>query len=356
MRARRTASPSTRSASPASRLTPPPCCRRVTAPPTPCCSRRVPEGAASASSSTRWRGARPRSGVGGDGLVAAVERGGCADVCRLGRGPRARPCRRAPAGPPVGHRGECVLPARRRPGGQTEAALDGDPGTGWVAGEVDPPWFSVTLPEPRELDGLTFTKSFDLAASTPIEVRITFDDGTTTDAAHRLRGPCPLPQQADSHAAAGFRRRAAAREHRLGDEPSHVRAHRLQRAGAARCIGPADAVVGRPVDGVPCGFGPSIEVDGRRVLTSVTGRVGDVLTGRALRWQVCSDGSTLTTPAGTVHLRARATAEFAPAQLDLLGPGAPRRAAPRPRSGSIGRPPRRSSRRCRSARARRPSS
>ena len=41
------------------------------------------------------------------------------------------------------------------------------------------PWFSVTLPEPRELDGLTFTKSFDLAASTPIEVRITFDDGTT---------------------------------------------------------------------------------------------------------------------------------------------------------------------------------
>ena len=52
----------------------------------------------------------------------------------------------------------------------------------------------------------------------------------------------------------------------------------------------------------------------------MTGRVGDVLNGRALRWQVCSDGSTLTTPAGTVHLRARATAEFAPAQLDLLGP------------------------------------
>jgi arabinofuranan 3-O-arabinosyltransferase len=55
--------------------------------------------------------------------------------------------------------------------------------------------------------------------------------------------------------------------------------------------------------------------------------VGDVLTGRPLRWQVCSDGSTLTTPSGTVLLRARASAEFAPVSLDLLGAGAPRRAA-----------------------------
>ena len=215
------------------------------------------------------------------------------------------------------------------PSGRPEAALDGDPGTGWIAGEVDPaPWFSVTLPEPRVLDGLTFTKAFGLAASTPVEVRITFDDGTTVTRRADSEGQISFPRKRTGAL------RLAFGDVRLLENIDSATSRRtfaptgfseLELRGASDLQKPLSAARST---GVPCGFGPPIEVDGRRVLTSVTGRVGDVLTGRALRWQVCSDGSTLTTPAGTVHLRARATAEFAPAQLDLLGPGAPRRAAP----------------------------
>ena len=81
------------------------------------------------------------------------------------------------------------------PPGRPEAALDGDPGTGWVAGEVDPaPWFSVRLPEPRVLDGLTFTKSFDLAASTPSRCASPSTTAAPLTRRADARGPDLLPR------------------------------------------------------------------------------------------------------------------------------------------------------------------
>ncbi len=214
------------------------------------------------------------------------------------------------------------------PAGRPEAALDGDPGTGWVAGEVDPaPWFSIRLPQPRVLDGLTLTKSFDLAASTPVEVRVTFDDGTTVTRRADSDGRISFPGKRTRTLKLSFG------DVRLLENIDSATGRRtfaptgfseLQLRGAADLLRPLPR---EQATGVPCGFGPQLEVDGQRVLTSVTGRVGDVLTGRSLRWQVCSDGSTLTIPSGDVLLRVRASAEFAPVQLDLLGAGVPRRAA-----------------------------
>ncbi|TQM58265.1 arabinofuranan 3-O-arabinosyltransferase [Humibacillus xanthopallidus] len=214
------------------------------------------------------------------------------------------------------------------PSGRPEAALDGDPGTGWVAGEIDPaPWFSLRLPQPRVLSGLTFTKSFDLAASTPVEVRITFDDGSTVTRRADSEGRVSFPSKRTRTLKLAF---GDVRLLENIDSATGRRTFAPTGFSELRLSGAADLV--RPLSpdrstGVPCGFGPPIDVDGRRVLTSVTGRVGDVLEGRPLRWQVCSDRSSLETPSGTVLVRARATAEFAPVTLELLGAGAPRRAA-----------------------------
>ncbi|HET7799941.1 MAG TPA: alpha-(1-_3)-arabinofuranosyltransferase family protein [Humibacillus xanthopallidus] len=214
------------------------------------------------------------------------------------------------------------------PSGRPEAALDGNPGTGWVAGEVDPaPWFSLRLPKARVLDGLTITKSFDLAASTPVEVRVTFDDGSTVTRRADTEGRISFPAKRTRTL------RLAFGDVRLLENIDSATGRRtfvptgfseLTLSGAPDLVRPLSP---DQSTGVPCGFGPPIDVDGRRVLTSVTGRVGDVLEGRPLRWQVCSDGSSLDTPSGTVLVRAHATAEFAPVTLDLLGAAAPRRAA-----------------------------
>ena len=66
--------------------------------------------------------------------------------------------------------------------------------------------------------------------------------------------------------------------------------------------------------GVPCGFGPQIEIDGHRVPTRVDGTVGDVRAGRQLRWRAC-EGVGLAN--GTHTLVATSSAEFVVDGLSL---------------------------------------
>lgn len=70
--------------------------------------------------------------------------------------------------------------------------------------------------------------------------------------------------------------------------------------------------------GVPCGFGPVVDVDGRRVQTRVDGTVADLRLGRQLRWRACTD---VQLPAGTHQVTATSSAEFVVDTLSLHGPG-----------------------------------
>ena len=233
-------------------------------------------------------------------------------------------------GLPSGARASASSRLVQAPAGRPDAALDGDPGTGWVASPDDPaPWFEVQLPEAREVTGLRLTKRFALPASTPVAVRVQVDGGRTVSG------------RAD---ASGVVRFAPVRTRTLRITFGDVRLLvNIDSASSRRSFAPIGfselSVLGaedllQPLPatahtGVPCGFGPVLRVDGVARPTAVGGRVGDVLAGRPLTWRACSEGGRLDVPAGRVRVDATASAEFAPQRLDLLGAGFPRRAGAR---------------------------
>ncbi|WP_183407671.1 alpha-(1-_3)-arabinofuranosyltransferase domain-containing protein [Nocardioides marmoriginsengisoli] len=67
--------------------------------------------------------------------------------------------------------------------------------------------------------------------------------------------------------------------------------------------------------GAQCGLGPEVVVDGRTVRTRVTGRIGDVLDGGALRLSACGDPVELS--AGTHTLTVGSTDRFVPTTVAL---------------------------------------
>ena len=203
--------------------------------------------------------------------------------------------------------------------GRPDAGIDDDPGTGWVAGVDDPsPWYEVRLPQRRTVSGLAVARAAMLPASAPVELHIRFDDGTAVtrrvDSAGQVRFP---PRRTRTlHITFGDVRLLTNIDSATGRRTfAPVGFSELALFGAEDLH---RALAKDQKTGVPCGFGPTVEVNGRPLLTSVSGRVGDIVSGRALRWRVCSEKGWVATHPGTTTLRVRATAEFAPEQLRLV--------------------------------------
>lgn len=218
---------------------------------------------------------------------------------------------------PTGLRAEAssrlVPDVRDRPG----AAVDGDLETGWTASAGDfAPRLTLRLPQERRISGLQFVRSAILAASAPLEVTVKFGAGKEVtgrvDAAGYLRFPARTT---------GLVRIFFGATKPLVNTDSRDGGRSFVPVGTSevRVLGAEDLV--RPLDpdastGAPCGFGPALAVGDEVIRTRVDGTVGDVLTGRPLRWATCS-AQEVTVPAGTTDLIARASGQFEPISLSL---------------------------------------
>ncbi|MDV3221951.1 alpha-(1-_3)-arabinofuranosyltransferase family protein [Intrasporangium sp.] len=206
------------------------------------------------------------------------------------------------------------------PAGRPDAGIDGDPATGWVASPADPkPWYEVSFPKQIRVAGLRITKSFELPASTPVTVSVTYDDGRTHTASADTSGFVTLPPRRTSSLRLSFG------DVRLMENiDSTTGAHSFAPVGfsSLEIVGQQSATLSPSAStGVPCGFGPDLVIAGRRYETLVRGTVGDILSGSPLSWQVCRGGGLASTPADLVEVEASASAEFAPSSLSMRSPG-----------------------------------
>ncbi len=219
--------------------------------------------------------------------------------------------------------GLVVLPSSQLGGDPSlspKMAFDGDPDTSWVADVVDPdPTFLVSWPDERTIDRISFTPSALGAANRPLSIKLRAgDEVRTVNVTERTSATFePLVttnvqisfQSADQSAFAGDGRRG------------------LASVGLAELRIPAlDDLV--PDDsglaGAGCGFGPVIEVDGKRYNTLVFGRAEDFAAYRPLRLLPCGelaeDGLTLRP--GDHRVRALPTDQWVVHDLTLTPVGA----------------------------------
>ena len=177
------------------------------------------------------------------------------------------------------------------PEGRPDAAVDNDLSTGWVAAELDrSPWLRLSWPQARRVDGIQLQTDQFLAGSRPTSATVEFDSGEVTTGEVDSEGY--LRFAARSTRTLSIRLEVAAGVINV-DSATGLRRFLPVGVSELRVLG-ADDLRGR-VDparrtGVPCGFGPTLVVDGRSIPTSVVGTVGDVMQRRPLRWTACAAG------------------------------------------------------------------
>jgi arabinofuranan 3-O-arabinosyltransferase len=178
------------------------------------------------------------------------------------------------------------------------------------------------------VSGLQVVKAYELPASTPVVVHVEFSDGTKVRARTDARGEITFPPIRTSSLRLTFG------EVRLLENIDSRNGHRsFAPVGFTELLVRGAEANRIPLDrhletGVPCGFGPSLRVNGRALQTSVSGTIDDILTGRPLDWRVCTDSAVLRLPAGEVTVEGAPSGEFAPQRLDLVRAGLAEAAAP----------------------------
>ena len=216
------------------------------------------------------------------------------------------------------------------PSGRPGAAVDGDPRTTWTAAPGDSdPWFQVILPERARVTGVRVVFADGMAASRPTSLAVDLDGGVHVEAPLDDQGRISLPRTPTRSVLLHFPqiRPAATVDPRTGQEAfAPVGLSEVQVAGAEDLFHPVDPTA---ATGVPCGFGPSLRVNGRVYETSVAGVVGDLLDERPLSWRVCGTDP-VDIPAGDVQLEATRSGEFRPSTLTLTAPTAAAPNAPDP--------------------------
>ncbi len=197
------------------------------------------------------------------------------------------------------------------PGVSPELTVDGDPRTYWAAAPDDAaPTLTLTWPTERTVEGLRIVVDPDVAGRRPLEVDVTIGGRTV----HRVLdrdGGIALPQARTREVAVTVT--AATTQEALTS--SGVRAMPVV-IGDVVVIGdpwPAGPTLADPVD-VPCGFGPTIQVDGRTLPTAVTTTRGQVLARDDAALRVCGE---VDLAAGKQRFQTLASGQFAVRSLTL---------------------------------------
>jgi arabinofuranan 3-O-arabinosyltransferase len=228
------------------------------------------------------------------------------------------------------------------PEGRPGAAVDNNLSTGWVAAGADSsPRLTLSWPKPRQVRGIQLITDQFLAASRPTRVRVALGPDEAFWTSVDDEGYAWFPPGS-----------TRALDITLESTPgvtnidSATGTQRVLPVGVSevRVLGADD--LRRPVNlsqqtGATCGFGPTLVVDGRPVLTRVVGTLQDILERRPLRWEACGPGPGSDAAAGMVGLAAgehtvvaSATNEFQPSQMSFTTPAATAAASTRAESVS----------------------
>lgn len=202
------------------------------------------------------------------------------------------------------------------PAGRPGAVVDGDLGTGWVAGRDDArPRLTLRYAKPVASTGMQLQRDASLAGSSVAELAVSFDGATPRRLTVDARGFVAWPRTTfrtltvdvlsttplrSTDSVSGF----------VDTLPVGISEVVVRGAPAPRVV-PLGTTTG-----VACGFGPELTVGGIGHATRVSGTVGDLLGGGVLTWSACDrDGVAL--PAGRVLVDAAPSAEFDPATLTI---------------------------------------
>jgi arabinofuranan 3-O-arabinosyltransferase len=216
------------------------------------------------------------------------------------------------------------------PEGRPGAAVDTNLTTGWVASGLDrSPWLRLSWPHARRVNGVQLLSEQYLAASRPSRVTVQFDSGEVAYGTVDDKGYVKFPARYTRTLRIGFTRVSPVIN---AERATGLRQTLPVGVSEVRVLGTDD--LRRPVNlaqstGVPCGFGPTLVVDGRSIPTRVEGTMQDLLRHQPLRWAACGsnlDGEQVAgkvaLAAGAHAIAAGATGEFEPLQMIFTTPDA----------------------------------
>jgi arabinofuranan 3-O-arabinosyltransferase len=205
------------------------------------------------------------------------------------------------------------------PADGTEALLDDDPTTGWIAARVDPrPAITISLDGRRSVSGIQLTGSTGLPAAAPTRLVIRSGHRSST-ATVDPNGVVSLPSTITG---------------RRFVLTFPTRADRTDTVGAQLPVGigglQLDFANGRATEPVPatarfverCGSGPALSIDGAVQQTSVGGTLSDVMHDGELTVHPCLvAGRQITLGAGTHQVSLLRTATVRPDSLVIRPAG-----------------------------------
>ncbi len=197
------------------------------------------------------------------------------------------------------------------PADQARSAFDGDPATAWISGERDrAPELTVRWQGRRRVSAVTVTRP--PGASGPVRVRVEGGRGETRDVLSDASGRLTFAPLTTDRLTLTFRRDRRLQPVQITD---------LSVPG----VRPLGDVAASPLT-LPCGSGPELKLGGSAVETKATGRLGDLLAGRPLRFTACGQPRLA---AGPNRL---AVAPLGPFRVETVtvGGAVPDAAAPRP--------------------------
>ena len=175
------------------------------------------------------------------------------------------------------------------PAARPQSAVDGDLSTAWLAAaEPARPTLVLKLPGERLVSGLRLFTSLDLAASRPFDVTVDTGTGQTRVFVPRS-GVVRFPPARTTTLTLSF---GVVSPVRSTDSRSGTVDVLPLGISEIKVLGEKDLRVGlsrkRPV-ALPCGSGPSLLIDGtRRLSTSVTTTVGELVAGRTMKATPCT--------------------------------------------------------------------
>ncbi|MGQ4598062.1 alpha-(1-_3)-arabinofuranosyltransferase domain-containing protein [Nocardia sp. R6R-6] len=231
--------------------------------------------------------------------------------------------------------------------GAAFAATDGDPRTSWTAPEDsvrDPtagrPTLTLELPEPALVTGLALTPSLGGLPAAPTSVTVNLGDGPQVRELDETEPGRPV--RIDVHPTVTDRIELSMRTWRPVLDQTALGFAQTQPPGLAEVtvLGP-DYPEPAPLDReltVPCGSGPTIEVGGRVLPTTVTATVGELRSGAPVSARICTESDQspgeFALPQGRVDVSAGPTDLFVVDRLRLDRVGTNASTAPRSDAGT----------------------
>jgi arabinofuranan 3-O-arabinosyltransferase len=166
-----------------------------------------------------------------------------------------------------------------------DAALDGDPGTAWVASPSDPaPSLALTWPEPRTFDSFRVVLDADTAASLPKAVRIGAE-GLERTAELDADGRVTFPALTTDRMTLSFPLRLEVRSYDPYTRLAETLGVGITELEIAEVTG-ADAAT---VVELPCGEGPPVTVDGTSRDTAVSTTLGALRALVPIELRICPE-------------------------------------------------------------------